>query len=85
MNKLLNVLLTLLLRYLMSKPLLQRVSASLVCNGGWKGRGGCQTKLVTNQEGVRAKLLGGVLPNTSSYDAHCAAPPSQNNCTVPKG
>ena len=69
----------------MIKPLLQRVSASLVCNEGRKGRGGCQTKLVTNQEGVRAKLLGGVLPNISSYDAHCAAPPSQNNCTVPKG
>ena len=81
MDKLLNVLLTLLLRYVMIKPPVQRESA----NGGWKERGGGQTKLLTNQEGVRAKLLGWVLPNISSYDAHCAASPSQNNCTVPKG
>ena len=85
MDKLLNVLfktlLSLLLRYLMIKPPVQRESA----NGEWRGRRGGQTKFLTNQEGVRAKLLGGVLPNISSYDAHCAAPPSQNNCTVPKG
>ena len=85
MDKLLNVLLTLLLRYLMIKPPLQRESATLVCNGGWRERGGVQTKFLTIQEGVRAKLLSGVLPNISSYDAHYAAPPSENNCTVPKG
>lgn len=42
----------------MIKPPVQRESA----NGGWKGRGGGQTKLLTNQEGVRAKLLVGYYP-----------------------
>ena len=47
----------------MIKPPLQRESATLVCNGGWRERGGVQTKFLTNQEGVRVKLLSGVLPN----------------------
>lgn len=55
----------------MITPPVQRESA----NGGWRGRGGGQTKFLTNQVGVRAKLFSGVLPNISSYDAHYAAPP----------
>ena len=41
----------------MIKPPLQRESATLVCNGGRRERGGRPTKFLTDQEGVRAELL----------------------------